>query len=78
MKSLFADSFYYFAIFNPKDMAHEKAKRYAARHDEATVTTAWVLTELADGLATTPYRSDLAALHFLLRRSRQRNRSAHG
>jgi predicted nucleic acid-binding protein len=67
MKPVFADSFYFFAVFNPKDAAHEKAKRYAARHDEATVTTAWVLTELADGLAATPYRSDVVRLVSLLR-----------
>jgi predicted nucleic acid-binding protein len=67
MKRVFADTFYYFALFNPKDGAHGKARQYAAQHREATVTTAWVLTELADGLAATPYRSDVARLISLLR-----------
>ncbi len=67
MNRVFADTFYYFALFNPKDGAHEKARRYAAQHHEATVTTAWVLTELADGLAATPYRTDVARLVSLLR-----------
>ena len=36
MNPLFADSFYYFAIFNPKDMAHaegETVRRQARRSD---------------------------------------------
>jgi uncharacterized protein len=62
MNRLFADSFYFFAVLNPKDAAHRKAQAFALQHDEPTVTTAWVLTELADGLAATPYRTDFARL----------------
>jgi uncharacterized protein len=62
MNSLFADSFYFFAILNPKDKAHRKALAFAAKHDEPIVTTAWVLTELADGLAATPHRAAFARL----------------
>jgi predicted nucleic acid-binding protein len=57
MKRVFADSFYFFAILNPKDDAHQKALRFAMEHAEPIVTTAWVLTELADGLASTNRRT---------------------
>lgn len=62
MKRVFADSFYFFAILNPKDAAHAQAHAYAAAHDEPIVTTAWVLTELADGLAATANRRTFAKL----------------
>jgi predicted nucleic acid-binding protein len=53
MNRTFADSFYFFAILNPSDRAHQRALDFATRHQEPIVTTAWVLTELADGLAVT-------------------------
>jgi len=56
MMRVFADSFYFFAMLNPKDEAHQKALRFAMEHAEPVVTTAWVLTELADGLASTGRR----------------------
>ena len=51
MKTTFADSFYYFAIVNPDDAAHELAHEFAHAYTGRVVTTAWVVTELADGLA---------------------------
>ncbi len=62
MNRVFADSLYFFAALNPRDKAHQKATEFAAKHDERTVTTAWVLTELADGLAATPQRGAFARL----------------
>jgi len=62
MKGLFADTFYFFAILNPRDAAHPKALAFAAEHDEPIVTTAWVLTELADGLASTANRRAFSRL----------------
>jgi predicted nucleic acid-binding protein len=59
---VFADSFYFFAVLNPKDDAHRKAVDFARQHDEPIVTTAWVLTELADGLAATTHRTAFAQL----------------
>jgi len=56
MTRIFADSFFFFAVLNPNDAAHAKATEFARRHKEPLVTTAWVLTEVADGLATTPRR----------------------
>ncbi|MEN6406544.1 MAG: PIN domain-containing protein [Thermoguttaceae bacterium] len=56
MNRVFADSYFFFAILNPHDAAHEKAIAAAHRHRGPLVTTAWVLTEVADGLANTPHR----------------------
>lgn len=56
MNRVFADSHSFFAIFNPNDAAHAKAVDLGRRHRGPLVTTAWVLTEVADGLASTPRR----------------------
>lgn len=62
MNRVFADAFYFFAILNPDDAAHERARAYASQHHDPIVTTAWVLTELADGLAATQKRHVFAQL----------------
>ena len=56
MSGIFADSHFFFAILNPRDTAHAKAIELGRRRHGPLVTTAWVLTEVADGLATTPRR----------------------
>jgi predicted nucleic acid-binding protein len=56
MKGVFADSYFFFAILNPYDAAHAKAIDFGRQHHGPLVTTAWVLTEVADGLARTPRR----------------------
>ena len=53
MKSLFADTFYFIALLNPNDEAHAAADQFAGDKSLSLITTAWVLTELADGLAST-------------------------
>jgi predicted nucleic acid-binding protein len=47
----FADSFFYFAIVSGGDAAHQRADEFARSYTGETVTTAWVLTEFADGMA---------------------------
>jgi uncharacterized protein len=51
MRTVFADTFYFFALVNPNDPAHAKAKAFTAAYMERTVTTGWILTEVADGWA---------------------------
>jgi len=51
MTSVFADSFYFFALVNPQDPAHGKAVAFSQTYVGQVVMTGWVLTELADGLA---------------------------
>jgi uncharacterized protein len=55
MRKLFADTFYFLALLNKHDEAHAKAVSWASNLD-ALVTTEWVLTELADGLASSRSR----------------------
>ena len=50
MKPVFADSFYYLAILNADDSAHAQAVSVSATLSGNVVTTAWVLTEVADAL----------------------------
>lgn len=51
MSKVFADTFYFFALLNKHDEAHQKALAHSNKIDRL-VTTEWVLTELADGLAS--------------------------
>lgn len=52
MTPVFADTFYFFALLNPDDEAHELAVEYSS-HIGSMLTTEWVLLELADGLSET-------------------------
>lgn len=55
MTPVFADTFYFIALLSPDDAAHQRAVEYS-RLIEKSVTTEWVLLELADGLANTDNR----------------------
>ena len=55
MTTVFADTFYFLALLNRHDEAHAKAVKYSGLIDKL-VTTEWVLTELADGLASSRHR----------------------
>ncbi len=56
MSKVFADTFYFLALLNKNDEAHARALQYSAQIEQL-VTTEWVLTELADGLASSRHRS---------------------
>jgi hypothetical protein len=49
---VFGDTFYFLALLNQQDDQHERAATLTYAHRGQIVTTAWVMTELADGLAT--------------------------
>lgn len=51
MRTVFADAFYFFALVIPDDPAHERAIDFLRTYKGRVITTAWVLTEVADGLA---------------------------
>ena len=55
MSKVFADTFYFLALLNKKDEAHQKALETSCKITKL-VTTEWVLTELADGLASSRHR----------------------
>lgn len=65
MKPYFADTFYFLALGNPADAAHQKARSFSKNHRIPLVLTAWVLTELGDALAVPKNRGrflDLLAI----------------
>jgi predicted nucleic acid-binding protein len=58
MIRVFADSFYFFALLNPRDPSHAKAVGLSQTYVGKVVTTGWVSTELADGWAKpAPWRT---------------------
>ena len=68
MKTYFADTFYFLALRNSKDDAHARAQATTMELAGcAMVTTAWVLTEVADALADPANRGGFSELLQLLR-----------
>ena len=61
MSRFFADTFYFLALLNQADAAHHKTVEYSKSIDKL-VTSEWVLTEVADGLAVSRHRSQLLQL----------------
>jgi predicted nucleic acid-binding protein len=60
-KTFFADSFYFIALFQERDAAHERALEFAHSERSLLVTTRWVLAEVADALSDPQTRSDAGA-----------------
>lgn len=51
MKTIFADTFYFLALYYPDDQYHAKTVRVARQLKARLLTTDWVLTEVADALS---------------------------
>src|SRR5436189_2162921 len=62
MRRVFADSYYFFALISDDDRKHKEAVELATSFVGELVTTGWVLTEVADGLAKPPWRDSFLAL----------------
>ena len=63
----FADTFFFLALRNPQDEAHGRAVAITAQvAGRPLVTTAWVLTEVADALAKPRNRKGFADLLAML------------
>jgi predicted nucleic acid-binding protein len=56
MNAVFADTFYFLALVNPKDQAHQRALDFSAAFDGTIVTSTWVLMEVGDALCRVPDR----------------------
>lgn len=56
MTPLFADTHFYLALLNLDDDHHGAALEFAKGSYRLIVTSAWVLTEMADGMAEPPLR----------------------
>lgn len=67
MIPVFADTFYYLALLNPDDEAHGQAVTLSQSLRVPVVTTAWVLTEVADAMADPRNRAGFIALLDVLR-----------
>jgi predicted nucleic acid-binding protein len=67
MRRLFADTFFFFAYLNAEDSAHKAAEQFFETFDGDLVTTEWVLTEVADGMAGIGDRETFAEFHEALR-----------
>jgi predicted nucleic acid-binding protein len=65
----FADSFYFLALFNPRDAAHGRAVSASRNIRGTLITTEWVLTEVADALCDPRNRAQCVALIDDVRRS---------
>lgn len=63
MKPVFADTFFYLAILCPTDAHHGQATEWPIRYDGPLLTTAWVLTELADAFGKTTQRMGFVRLY---------------
>ncbi|MCI0457911.1 MAG: PIN domain-containing protein [Gemmataceae bacterium] len=61
MNAVFADTFYFIALLSTSDEGHAQAVEWTRQFTGRIVTTEWVLTELADGLATSRQRTQFEA-----------------
>ena len=66
MIAYFAGTFYYLALLNEEDDAHPSALQAARSIGGRLVTTTWVLTEVADGLAPRSTRALFVQFNALL------------
>jgi predicted nucleic acid-binding protein len=62
MRAIFADTYYYLAVLNPRDAAHARALAIGPALSGRLVTTSYILTEVADALAAPPDRPRFLAL----------------
>ena len=71
MNFLFADSFYFLALLNRADHAHERAIAIGRDSPGRLLTTAWVLIEVADAMASPANRTGFSGFYEHLQTSRQ-------
>jgi predicted nucleic acid-binding protein len=50
MTAVFADTYYWLALINPRDAAHAEAVALSQSLTQRLVTTAWALTEVGDAM----------------------------
>jgi len=62
MRIVFADTFYYLALASRRDAGHECAAAFSRTYHGRVLTTPWVLTEVADALASPDQRGLFVAL----------------
>ena len=70
MSLVFVDTFYWAALANRADASHRKAIEFANGYSGQSITTEWVLTEVADGLSSERHRRLIEPLRALWRTDR--------
>jgi predicted nucleic acid-binding protein len=66
MKSVFADTFYFLALLNRRDPAHQQAVALSRQAGLTIVTTEFVLLEVADALCKPQHRAEVLAIWRLI------------
>jgi uncharacterized protein len=67
MKTVFADTSFYIALLNQRDEHHQQARQFADEYPGDFVTSAWIVTELADYLCNTANRNLFLSIYGDLR-----------
>jgi predicted nucleic acid-binding protein len=67
MAPIFADAYFYLALLNRDDSAHAQAVAISRARSGLVVTTAWVLTEVADALCSPRHRGTFQTLYDSIR-----------
>lgn len=62
MNAVFADTYYFLALINRRDQAHDTCVKYSQSSNRPVVTTTWILLELGDALRIGHDRAAFAAL----------------
>jgi uncharacterized protein len=70
VRRIFADTFYFCALLNSADAHHERVSRFSKTIKATVVTSAWVLTEVADGMAQPRNRPSFLRLLSLIESDR--------
>ena len=62
MTTVFGDTYYFLAVGSETDQGHRRAAEFAVSYTGRILTTEWVLTELADALASVAQRQKFLTL----------------
>ena len=59
--TVFADTYYFLALLSARDSAHQRAVQFTHSFMGQVLTTAWIITEVADGMTTAAERARFIA-----------------
>src|SRR5438093_1412738 len=62
MKPCFADTFFFLAWWNRRDLAHARVEEFVGEYTGRLLTTRWVLMEVADAFASSRMRREVRRL----------------
>ena len=71
MSRVFADTYYFLALTNPRDQAHSRVLQWTLGFQGHLVTTAWVLTEFGNHMSSVRNRQEFIDTVRDLRRNAQ-------